>query len=81
MSKGTEKVEKCNDQIDLEERRNKAKKAAKEAGTFMRCEGDSVLLKNGDKITFVIDDEHLPPEAFDEKYQRMARDAAISMLE
>jgi hypothetical protein len=81
MSKGIEIEVKCLDHKDVEEKRVARKKQAKIDGEFLRCEGNTILLTGGDCITFVIDDEHLPPEAFDPEYQKKARDAAISMLE
>lgn len=77
---GKQIVCKCHDQQDLEESRNIAKKGAKKLGSFSRCKGNTVYLKNGDSIRFEIGedvpadvDETLPPEAF--------RKAARDMLE
>lgn len=104
MSRGKEYFIQCDDQKDLEEKRVATKKETKENGTFLHCEENTILLKNGDTIKFIIDDpmplsqvfdtsktrlatieemvedmeEPLPPEAFDEEYQRNARDAAIA---
>ena len=68
---GKQTVYKCHNQKDLEERRNIAKKGAKKLGSFSRCEGNTVHLKNGDSIRFEIErdipadvEEPLPPEAF-----------------
>lgn len=80
MSRGKEYFIQCDDQKDLEEKRVATKKETKANGTFLHCEENTILLKNGDTIKFFVDDieEPLPPEAFDEEYQRNARDAAIA---
>ncbi|MFA5423154.1 MAG: hypothetical protein WC374_04795 [Phycisphaerae bacterium] len=74
MSKGIEIEVKCLDEKDREEKRVARKKQAKIDGEFLRCEGNTILLTGGDRITFVIDDEHLPPEAFRQRPGNRAGD-------
>lgn len=72
--KGNETIIHCVDQKELEDHRNTYKKKAKERGKFLKCESNTIYLKNGDAVTFEIgfehndeldfDDEHLPGEAF-----------------
>lgn len=70
----------CANSKEQTEKRNTYKKYAKANGTFMRVERDTVVLKGGNSVTFVvneapeIDDEHLPKEAFDETARKAARD-------
>jgi hypothetical protein len=75
----------CANSKEQTDKRNKYKKLAKEQGTFSRVVENTVVLTDGSRVSFVLgdeatefDDEHLPPEAFDEDYQKAARDAAIA---
>ena len=67
---------KCEDERDLEQRRDTFKGKMKEENLFMHCDRNTIILKNRSRYTFVvkpsvpdIDDEHLPKEAFARRKQ------------
>lgn len=61
----------CADQREIDEKRNTLKKAKKLSGEFIKCEHNTVFLRNGKTVTFVepdeaaFDDEPMPKEAFE----------------
>lgn len=71
MKEKTEHTIPCLDRRDLERRRDGLKSTAIHEKLFLRMDGDTVVLENGNRYTFVvgssvpeIDDESLPREAF-----------------
>jgi hypothetical protein len=55
MKETKEHIIPCQDRRDLEARRNTLKRAAKKDGVFLRCEGNTLHVKNGNSFTFVIE--------------------------